>query len=131
MVRIPDNVETLGLFILDDTDPRAAIVHVFGEATFAETGPFQSAIVNAVRIGRPVVVDLCECRYMDCAAVGVIVSAAKNLGDALRLALPRSGQGYRILEVTGLTRVLHVFETVDEAAGPLDEIARRPRLRAV
>jgi anti-anti-sigma factor len=114
-----DGGEMLGTFILDDTDPRASIVHVFGEATFAETGPFESAIISGVRIGRPVVIDMCECTYMDCGAVGVIVRAAKNLGDALRLAMPRYGQGYRILEVTGLTRVLHVFETVDEAAGPL------------
>lgn len=134
MERFQDNGEDaagLGIFILDDDHPRASIVHVFGEATFAETASFESAIVGAIRIGQPVVIDMCECSYMDCGAVGVIVRAAKNLGDQLRLALPRDGQGYRILEITGLTRALHVFETVDEAAGPLEEFARRPWLRAV
>ncbi|HEV8022328.1 MAG TPA: STAS domain-containing protein [Candidatus Lustribacter sp.] len=135
MVCFPGNnesVESLGIFILDDSHPRASIVHVFGEATFAETKSLESAIVGAVRIGRPVVIDMRECRYMDCGAVGVIVRAAKNLGDQLRLAMPRHGQGYRILEISGLTRVLHIFETVDEAAGALGEPAPlRPRLRAV
>ncbi len=134
MVRFPDNgenPETLGIYILDDSDPRASVVHVFGEATFSETALFESAIVGAARIGRPVVIDFCECGYMDCGAVGVIVRAAKNLGDALRLVMPRRGQGFRILEITGLARALHVFETLDEAVGPLAEIARRPHLRVV
>lgn len=134
MVHFPnddENAGTLGIFILDDMHPHASIVHVFGEATFAESGPFESAIVSAVRIGRPVVIDLRECRYMDCGAVGVIVRAAKNLGDALRLAVPPHGQAHRILDITGLTRVLHIFETVDEAAGALEDVARRVRLRVV
>ena len=118
-----DKTATLGIFILDDTHPRASVVHVFGEATFAETRSFESAIAGAVRIGRPLVIDMRECSYMDCGAVGVIVRAAKSLGDHLRLAMLRHGQGYRILELTGLTRVLHVFETVDEAAAALDEPA--------
>lgn len=126
-----ENAETLGVFILDDMHPHASIVHVFGEATFAESAPFESAIVSAVRIGRPVVINLRECCYLDCGAVAVVVRAAKNLGDGLRLAVPRSTQGYRILEITGLTHVLHIFETVDEAAGTLDERAHRPRLRVV
>jgi anti-anti-sigma factor len=129
MVAFPDNgenAETLGIFILDDSHPRASIVHVFGEATFAETSLFESAIVSAVRIGQPVVIDMCECSYMDCGAVGVIVRAAKSLGDQLRLAMPHHGQGYRILDITGLTRVLHIFEGVDEATG-----SAPPRLRVV
>jgi len=47
---------------------------------------------------------------MDAAAIGVIVRAARDLGDGLRLAIPRGSQGYRMLELTGLTRVLHIFE---------------------
>jgi anti-anti-sigma factor len=125
-----DAIETLaGVFIHDDTDPRGAIVHVFGEATFADAAALESITAGAVRIGRPLVVDMRECTYMDAATIGVIVRAAKDLGDQLRLVIPRSSQGYRMLEVTGLTRVLHVFETIDAAMAPLVEPP--PRLRCV
>ena len=118
-----------GVFIHDDSHPRGAIVHVFGEATFADAAAFESVVVGAVRIGRLVAIDMRECTYMDCATIGVIVRAAKQLGDLLRLVIPRGSQCHRMLDVTGLLRVLHVFETVDAAMAPLVE--RPPRLRSV
>ena len=118
-----------GVFIHDDTHPRGAIVHVFGEATFADAAALESMMVGAIRIGRLLVIDMRECTYMDAAAIGVIVRAAKDLGDQLRLVIPRDAQGYRMLDVTGLTRVLHIFETIDAAMAPLVE--RLPRLRLV
>lgn len=127
----PASAEASGVFIHDDTDPRAAIVHVFGEATFAETQGLESIIVSTVRIGRPVVIDLLECSYMDCAAIGVLVRAAKNLGDQLRIVISPRSQGYRILTLTGLTRVLHLFETIVEAVAPLVQAPPPARLRSV
>jgi|GEM_PF-6214284 anti-anti-sigma factor len=114
-----DNVDddvTGGVFIHDDTDSRAAIVHVFGESTFADTEKLEELIVSVIRIGRTVVINMHECSYMDCATIGVLVRAAKTLGDQLRLVVPLHSQGYRMLELTGLTRVLHIFESIDEAA---------------
>jgi anti-anti-sigma factor len=125
-----DDDTTAGVFIHDDTDPRAAIVHVFGESTFADTEKLEALIVRVVRIGRTVVVNLRECTYMDCATIGVLVRAAKTLGDQLRLIVPQHSQGYRMLELTGLTRVLHIFESIDEAAAALS-FARPARLRSV
>jgi anti-anti-sigma factor len=110
-----------GVFIHDDTHPRASIVSVFGESTFADVAEFESFVVSVIRIGRPVIIDLRECSYMDCATIGVIVRAAKNLGDQLRIVIPQRSQGYRMLELTGLTRVLHLFETIDAAAAPIDD----------
>lgn len=111
-----DGIEaTAGIFIYDDTHPRAAVVHVFGEATFADAAAFESMIVGAIRIGRPVIVDMRECSYMDCATIGVLVRAAKNLGDLLRLVMPKHSQGYRMLDLTGLVRALHVHESLDAA----------------
>ena len=125
-----DALETLaGVFIHDDTHPRGAIVHVFGEATFADSAVLESIVVGAIRIGRLVALDMRECTYMDCATIGVIIRAAKDIGDLLRLVIPRGSQAHRMLEVTGLTRVLHVFETIDAAMAPLVE--RPPRLRSV
>jgi anti-anti-sigma factor len=122
---------TAGIFIHDDSHPRAAIVHIFGEATFADTAALESMVVSVIRIGRPVVLDFRECTYMDCATIGVLVRAAKNLGGQLRVVLSRHGQGYRILELTGLTRVLHIFGTIAEAAAPIDETRSPARLRAI
>jgi anti-anti-sigma factor len=120
-----------GVFIHDDTDPRAAIVHVFGEATFADAAALGSMISGVIRIGRTVVIDMLECSYMDCATIGVLVRAAKGLGDRLRLVIPRGSQGYRMLDLTGLARVLNVFDTLDEAIAPLAHATPVARLRIV
>ena len=120
---------TAGAFILDDAHPLAAFVDVFGEATFADTAAFGKVVAGAVAVGRLVVIDLNECTYMDCAAIGVIVHAAKELRDRLRLVMSRAGQSYRILDITGLTRVLHIFETRSAAVDTLREAP--PRLRLV
>jgi anti-anti-sigma factor len=122
--------ETAGVFIHDDTDPRAAIVHVFGESTFADTEALAELIVSVIRIGRTVVIDMRECTYMDCATIGVFVRAAKTLGDQLRLVIPRRSQGFRMLDLTGLARVLHIFESIDDAVAPL-ALAPPVRLRIV
>jgi anti-anti-sigma factor len=123
--------EWAGVFIHDDTNPRAAIVHVFGEATFADVAAFESMLVSVIRIGRPVVIDMLECTYMDCATIGVFVRATKNLCAQLRIVISRRSQGYRMLDLTGLASVLHLFETVDEAVSPHVEATRPPRLRIV
>jgi anti-anti-sigma factor len=113
-----------GVYIHDDTDPRAAIVHVFGESTFADTATLAELLVSVVRIGRNVIVDLRECTYMDCATLGVFVRAARALGDQFRLVVPEQSQGRRILKLTGLARALHVFDSIDEAAAPLGPSVR-------
>jgi anti-anti-sigma factor len=122
---------TGGIFIHDDSHPRAALVHIFGEATFADVDALESMIVSVIRIGRPVVIDFRECTYMDCAAIGVLVRAAKNLRDQLRLVFNPHGQGRRMLDLTGLTRVLHVFETIEQAVAPIDDSPPPARLRVL
>ena len=106
---------TAGIFIYDDANPRAAIVNVFGEATFADAAVFESMIVGAIRIGRPVIIDFRECGYMDCATIGVLVRAAKNLRELLHIVLPSHSQGYRMLDLTGLVRALHIHESLESA----------------
>jgi anti-anti-sigma factor len=109
------NEPAAGVFIHDDTHPRGSIVHVFGEATFADTETFESMIVGAIRIGRPVIIDMRECSYMDCATIGVLVRAAKNLRELLHIVLPKHSQGYRMLDLTGLVRPLQIHETLQDA----------------
>ena len=120
-----------GIFIHDDSHPRAAIVHVFGEATFADANELESIVVSVIRIGKLVVIDFRECAYMDCATLGVLVRAAKTLGDQLRLVFGRPSQGFRMLDITGLARVLHVFETIDAAVAPIVDAPPPARLRSV
>jgi anti-anti-sigma factor len=107
-----------GIFIHDDSNPRVAVVHIFGEATFADVNDLESVVVCAIRIGRPVVLDLFECSYLDCAALSVIVRAAKNLGPLLRLAVPAESQCYRMLELVGLGHALNIYTSLDDAMSP-------------
>ena len=120
--------EVAGIFIRDDSYPRVAVVHVFGEATFADVTALEAMIAGAVRVDGPFVLDMRECSYMDCATIGVIVRTAKQLGERLRIVMPRGSQGYRILDLTGLTSVLHIFDSFEDA---LREARAYPRLRSV
>jgi anti-sigma B factor antagonist len=63
--------------------------------------------------GRRVLADLDQVSFMDSTALGLVVRAARELGEsgvALRVVLP-GGSARRIFEITGLDTVLPVAET--------------------
>ena len=119
----------LAVFIQDDDEPRASVLHAFGEVSFADRAEFESMVNRAADAGKPVAIDVTECTYMDCSAIGVIVRASKRLGDDLHIVAPRAGRAHRLLELTGLTRVLHVHQTLADARTAI--IRSRRWLRSV
>jgi anti-anti-sigma factor len=105
-----------------------ALVSVSGELDLHTAGCLQARIEEADTVGRgTVVVDLSELSFIDSAGLEVLVRETKRLegrGHALVLVTndPRTR---RILEVTGLDRVLRAYATLQDA---LAELAPEPPL---
>ena len=103
-----------------------ALVSVSGELDLHTAGCLQARIEEADTVGAgTVLVDLSEISFIDSSALEVLVRESKRLegrGHSLVLVTndPRTR---RILEVTGLDRVLRAYATVQDA---LTELAPQP-----
>jgi len=103
-----------------------ALVSVLGELDLHSAGSLQARIEEAATLGAgTVLVDLSEISFIDSSALEVLVRESKRLegrGHSLVLVTndPRTR---RILEVTGLDRVLRAYATLQDA---LDELSPEP-----
>jgi anti-sigma B factor antagonist len=99
-----------------------ALVSVSGELDSYTAGCLQARIDEAGTVGADtVVVDLSEISFVDSAALAVLVRETKRLegrGHSLVLVTndPRTR---RIIEVTGLNRVLRTYATLHDALAVL------------
>jgi len=94
------------------------LVEVSGEVDLYTAPRFKEDLVALIETGvQRVVVDLSQVTFIDSTALGVIISGVKRLAERDgRLALVAGSRPVvRILSVTGLDRVLTVFDTRDEA----------------
>jgi anti-anti-sigma factor len=99
------------------SSPRYAVLHVRGDVDLA-TAPKLQAALEELDTGA-VVVDLTEVTFLDSSGLSALVQARKRLtegptGATFRLVVARPSIR-RVLEVTGLTQVFTVCETLDEA----------------
>ena len=103
-----------------------ALVSVSGELDLHTAGCLEARIEEADTVGAgTVLVDLSEISFIDSSALEVLVRESKRLesrGHSLVLVTndPRTR---RILEVTGLDRVLRAYPTLQDA---LTELAPEP-----
>jgi anti-anti-sigma factor len=86
----------------------AEVLHVFGEIDIFSAPALESAIASSVRIGRLLIVDFLECRYIDSTVVSILVRAHKALGPHLRIIAPPTGTVRRVLTLTAVDRILRV-----------------------
>jgi anti-sigma B factor antagonist len=99
-----------------------ALVSVSGELDLFTAGRVKSGIDEAAAVGADtVVIDLSESSFIDSTALGVLVQETKRLegrGHSLVLVTndPRTR---RVLELTGLDRVLLTYATLHDALADL------------
>ncbi len=104
-----------------------ALVSVSGEVDLYTAERVKARIDEAGAVGADtVVVDLSEVSFMDSTALGVLVQETKRLegrGHSLVLVTndPRTR---RVVEVTGLNRVLRTYATLQDALAELAPAAR-------
>jgi anti-sigma B factor antagonist len=120
----PTSTETPGLEqILTVTSALTAegvIVTVAGEVDLLTAGRLRNALVDALQrpVGHPVVVDMTRVTYFGSSGLAALVAASdegQRHREALNIVVSQQGMISRVLRLTGLDRVLALYETVDEA----------------
>lgn len=95
-----------------------------GELDRAAVGDLELALLTAG--GRPVVLDLSDCEFIDSSGIALIVEHWRQRDGRLTLAGPRS-QTARILEITGIGATIGAFDSFQEACAALrDDGGRGP-----
>jgi anti-sigma B factor antagonist len=96
-----------------------AVVEVGGELDLYTAPSFRESVLDAAAETDPpkVIVDFRSLGFIDSSGLGAIVACLKHLrerdGD-LALAAPESSGLRRLLDLTGLDRVLTLYPTVDD-----------------
>jgi anti-sigma B factor antagonist len=102
--------------------PELALVSMSGELDLYTAERVQGGIDEAVAVGADtVVVDLSGISFVDSTALGVLVQETRRLeGRGHSLVLVTSDpRTQRVLEVTGLDRVLRTYATLHDALAEL------------
>lgn len=87
-------------------------IHVFGEIDSETDDDFRSAIADASRNAKRIVVDLTRCTYVGSQGFSVLVNA-KKLMDLSVIAPPRIR---RLLDIVGLTSLLSEPNVIEDVA---------------
>jgi anti-anti-sigma factor len=93
-------------------------VSLEGELDRAALEEFELGLLAAD--GRPVVIDLTACEFIDSSGLAFIVEQWRERKGRLVLAGAKS-QTARILRITGLDESIWTFKTLDEACAVLEE----------
>jgi anti-anti-sigma factor len=94
------------------------VISVRGELDARTVDQLADPLLEAVRSGDEVAVDLSACDYVDSSVVAAIVVAHQTLqrdGAALRLVARLESQPVRVLRITGLYSSLPVYFTLGAA----------------
>ncbi len=108
----------------------AHLVSAWGELDLYAAPALKEALRAAVASGAEVVVvDLTAVTFVDSTALGALVAASRQAGDATRMHIACTNpEIVRTFDVTGIDRVLPVYPTVAEAfAAPERPAARDGR----
>ena len=111
--------------------PELALVAVSGELDLHTAGCLEARIEEAGTVGADtVLVELSEISFIDSAGLAVLVRETERLeGDGHALVLVTNDPRIRrIVEVTGLNRVLRIYATLHDALAELTP--QPPRLTA-
>jgi anti-sigma B factor antagonist len=94
------------------------VVEVGGELDLYTAPNFRDSVLEAASNETPkVIVDFHRLGFIDSSGLGSIIACLKHLrerGGELTLAAPEGSGLRRLLDLTGLDRVLTVYRSVDE-----------------
>jgi len=96
------------------------VLTVRGEVDVTTTPRVRAQLISLLSEGKPkVIVDLENVEFLDSSGLGALVAAlklARSRSGELRIVCDRQRSIRKVLEVTGLDRVLDRFDTVDDAS---------------
>jgi anti-sigma B factor antagonist len=109
----------MSLDITTSTAGAWTVLSLTGEVDIATAPPLREALVEAQGGSAKVVVDFSGVEFMDSTGLGVLVGALKRTrmsqGDLVLAALGSASK--KVFEITGLTDVFEITDTVDAATG--------------
>jgi anti-sigma B factor antagonist len=113
-------VSDQALTVSKDLTDRAVIVTASGEVDMLNVDQLRSVVVQALREGpgRPVVVDLTNVTYLGSHGLTALVTAAveaQHQDEPLRIVVDHQRQVIQPLQLTGLDKVLALYESVEDA----------------
>jgi anti-sigma B factor antagonist len=88
---------------------------VHGDAVAGSHDALVECLRQAVRGGRPVVLDLSDAETIDEAGVATLMEAHRGLATRLRLVVPRGGTVHDALKRAGVNHVLALHSSRAEA----------------
>jgi anti-sigma B factor antagonist len=96
-----------------------SVVAVGGELDLYTAPSFRESVMQAADDADPpkVIVDFSQLGFIDSSGLGAIVACLKHLRERngnLAIAAPEASGLRRLLDLTGLDRVLTVYPTIDE-----------------
>ena len=95
------------------------VLKVRGEVDVATTPRVRAQLISLLSVGNPqLIVDLEEVEFLDSSGLGALVAGlklARSRSGELRIVCDRQRPVRKVLEVTGLERVLDRYDTVDAA----------------
>ncbi len=116
------------VFAVTAGDQQAAVLSVRGEVDLGTAPLLREALRPALEHGSgPLVIDLCEVRFMDSTGVHVLVDAHRRLGPRRRrlaIACPENGQVHTLLALVGLLDTLTVHRSRESALSGGEERIR-------
>jgi anti-sigma B factor antagonist len=106
---------------VDGQDPAFAVIQVRGEADAYAAPRIRSDLASALSTAAPLVIDLSQATFVDSTIVGVLLEGLaeyERRERPLLLLLPDESapEVHRLFEITGLTSLLPVVRSWDEAA---------------
>src|ERR1700674_1543606 len=82
------------------------LIKVRGEIDLCNGPLFRNAIAEAAQAGRPVVIDMTGCTYLDSYCVNTLLQIAERPHLAVRVIAASGSAAQRIFELTGISRVV-------------------------
>jgi anti-sigma B factor antagonist len=101
---------------------RLGLIELSGEVDLYTAPRFKDDLVALIETGvDDIVIDLSQVTFIDSTALGVIISGVKRIRERDgRLAIVAGSRPVvRILDITGLNKVLTIFDTRDAALAGL------------
>ena len=110
--------DTLGIDVTTSDDGNVTLFALHGSLDLATSPSLRAALLEAADHDKhEIVVDLSGLNFLDSTGLGALIGAQKRAGEhdgSVRL-VAQEGQILRLLRITGLLEVFHVYPNIDAA----------------
>lgn len=89
-----------------ETTAAADVIHVYGDVDHANADAFEIAIGRPHMVGRPLLVNLTLCTYLDSSGLSIMIRARRRFGSDFRILVNDNKNIERLLRISSLEDIL-------------------------